>query len=378
MESPRSRTERLKLFFLHNKFVVFLLILLLVALNILVISKISFIFVPIGIIVKTVMLPLILAGIAFYLLNPIVDLLERHKINRIYSIIGLFLVIIGVVTILILTVFPFVKDQVLNLVDNLPKYGQQVAEKFNEFAGTSLFHQFNDKLNNVSTDIMNYISEKSSVILQNAWASVSGVVGTVTEIVLAIATLPFILFYLLKDGRKLPRFILNMLPVKTREHTYQMMYEMHHQISSYIRGQIIVSFCIGFLLFVGYLVIGLNYALVLAIIASLTSIVPYLGPVITITPAIIISAVTSPAMLVKLAVVWIIVQSIEGKFISPQVMGKNLSVHPITIIFVILIGGNLFGILGIIFAVPGYAVLKVIVLHILSGLKAIRDFMNNL
>lgn len=126
------------------------------------------------------------------------------------------------------------------------------------------------------------------------------------------------------------------------------------------------------------MVIGLNYALVLAIIASLTSIVPYLGPVIAITPAIIISAVTSPAMLVKLAVVWIIVQSIEGKFISPQVMGKNLSVHPITIIFVILIGGNLFGILGIIFAVPGYAVLKVIVLHILSGLKAIRDFMNNL
>ncbi|AHD07749.1 putative membrane protein [Paenibacillus larvae subsp. larvae DSM 25430] len=360
----------MKLFFLHNKFVVFLLILLLVALNILVISKISFIFVPIGIIVKTVMLPLILAGIAFYLLNPIVDLLERHKINRIYSIIGLFLVIIGVVTILILTVFPFVKDQVLNLVDNLPKYGQQVAEKFNEFAGTSLFHQFNDKLNNVSTDIMNYISEKSSVILQNAWASVSGVVGTVTEIVLAIATLPFILFYLLKDGRKLPRFILNMLPVKTREHTYQMMYEMHHQISSYIRGQIIVSFCIGFLLFVGYLVIGLNYALVLAIIASLTSIVPYLGPVIAITPAIIISAVTSPAMLVKLAVVWIIVQLIEGKFISPQVMGKNLSVHPITIIFVILIGGNLFGILGIIFAVPGYAVLKVIVLHIFEWFKS--------
>lgn len=369
MEDPRSRTERMKLFFLNNKFVMFLLILLLVALNILVLSKISFVFVPIAIIMKTVMLPLILAGIAFYLLNPIVDLLEKHNIKRIYSIIGLFLTIIGVVTILILTVIPFVRDQVLNLIENLPRYGQQAAEKFNQFAGTGLFRQFNEKFNNVSTDIMNYISEKGSVILQNAWSSVSEVVGTVTEIVLAIATLPFILFYLLKDGRKLPHFILNMLPVKIRDHTYQVMHEMHHQISSYIRGQIIVSFFIGFLLFIGYLVIGLDYALVLAIIASLTNVVPYLGPVIAITPAIIIAAVTSPAMLLKLAVVWIIVQLFEGKFISPQVMGKNLSVHPITIIFVILIGGNLFGILGIIFAVPGYAVLKVVVLHIFDWVK---------
>jgi predicted PurR-regulated permease PerM len=147
------------------------------------------------------------------------------------------------------------------------------------------------------------------------------------------------------------------------------MSEMSHQISSYIRGQIIVSFCIGFLLYIGYLIIGLEYSLILAIIAACTSIVPYLGPAIAITPALIVSIVTSPVMLLKMIVVWTIVQLIEGKFISPQIMGRSLQIHPITIIFIILTAGNLFGIAGIILAVPGYAVLKVIFTHLFNWFK---------
>ena len=98
---------------------------------------------------------------------------------------------------------------------------------------------------------------------------------------------------------------------------------MNHRLSSYIRGQIIVSFCIGILLLIGYMIIGLDYALLLAIIAACTSVVPYLGPTIAITPAIVIALVTSPVMLLKLIIVWTVVQLIEGKFISPQVMGKT-------------------------------------------------------
>ncbi|MNI37614.1 pheromone autoinducer 2 transporter [compost metagenome] len=139
---------------------------------------------------------------------------------------------------------------------------------------------------------------------------------------------------------------------------------MNGQISHYIRGQIIVSFCIGILMYIGFLIIGLDYSLVLAIIASCTSIVPYLGPAIAITPALIIATVTSPFMLLKLIIVWTVVQLVEGKFISPQIMGKSLQMHPITIIFVILTAGNLFGVIGIILAVPGYAVLKVIATHL--------------
>ncbi|MFP3821859.1 AI-2E family transporter, partial [Bacillus sp. SIMBA_008] len=86
----------------------------------------------------------------------------------------------------------------------------------------------------------------------------------------------------------------------------------------------------------------------LAVIAACTSVVPYLGPTIAITPAIIIALVTSPFMLLKLAIVWTVVQLVEGKLISPQIMGKNLHIHPITIIFVLLTAGKLFGVVGII------------------------------
>ena len=98
---------------------------------------------------------------------------------------------------------------------------------------------------------------------------------------------------------------------------------MSVQVGSYIQGQIIVSFCIGVLLFIGYSIIGLKYALVLASIAAVTSVVPYLGPTIAISLQLL-SIITSPLMLLKLAIVWTLVQFFEGHFISPNVMGKTL------------------------------------------------------
>ncbi|MGN7403713.1 AI-2E family transporter, partial [Cytobacillus praedii] len=353
----------------NNKFVVFLLILLLIGINILVYTKVSFIFTPTEVLIKTVLLPIILASVVFYLLNPIVDFLERRKVKRIYSIILLFLIIIGIITMLILSVIPFLRAQVMSLIDNFPMYYQKMEAQFEHLIGSKFFDRIQNTIEINPTDIINKLSEQASTILNNTWQNIGSFVGVVTEVVLAIVTLPFILFYLLKDGKKLPHFILKMVPTALREQTYKVMTEMNHQISSYIRGQIIVSFCIGCLLYIGYLIIGIDYSLLLAVIASCTSVVPYLGPAIAITPALIISLVTSPYMLLKLVIVWTIVQLIEGKFISPQIMGKNLHIHPITIIFVILTAGNLFGVPGIILAIPGYAVLKVIIIHLFEWMK---------
>ena len=192
---------------------------------------------------------------------------------------------------------------------------------------------------------------------------------------MSIVTVPFVLFYMLKDGKKLPMKILSFLPTKSRSGILHVLQDINHQISSFIRGQIIVSFCIGILLYIGYMIIGLDYALILAIIASFTSVVPYLGPAIAITPALIVALVTSPVMLLKMVAVWTIVQLIEGKFISPQIMGKTLKIHPITIIFVILTAGNLFGVVGILLAVPGYAVLRFVYRISSNGSRTRRDYM---
>ncbi|EUJ26219.1 hypothetical protein LMUR_13484 [Listeria grayi FSL F6-1183] len=300
-----------------------------------------------------------------------VDWLEKHKWKRGWSIGLLYLVIIGALIVLFSFVVPAVKDQIASLLNKFPDYWDTLTNELDNFSKTGLFDQIRERLNSNLSEITKTISSKGTGFVNSAIDGIGSFVGTVTEVVLAIVTTPFVLFYLLKDGKKLPEFILKLLPVNARAHSRQVLKEANHQISSYIRGQIIVSFCIGILLYIGYLIIGLPYGLTLAIIAAFTSVVPYLGPAIAITPAIIIAIVVSPWLLLKLVVVWVLVQLLEGKFISPQIMGKSLKVHPITILFVILVAGNLFGVLGVIFAVPGYAVLRVVVMHTFDWFKRI-------
>lgn len=369
MEQPRIWPDRFKRFFLNNKFVLLLLILLLAGVNVLVLSKISFVLHPLAVLIKTIVLPIILSGILYYLLNPLVDIMEKRNIKRGWSILILYLAIAGILTVVVLAVIPVLRNQITGLIDNFPRYSENVRLQFEELTGSQLFSQLQDAVSINSQDWWNTLTQKATEIFNHTWARVGGFLGAFTEIVLSIVTVPFVLFYMLKDGKKLPQKILSFLPTKSRSGIFHVLQDINHQISSFIRGQIIVSFCIGILLYIGYMIIGLDYALILAIIASFTSIVPYLGPAIAITPALIVALVTSPVMLLKMVAVWTIVQLIEGKFISPQIMGKTLKIHPITIIFVILTSGNLFGVVGILLAVPGYAVLKVCATHIFKWFK---------
>ncbi|MDR0268528.1 AI-2E family transporter [Paenibacillus sp.] len=364
MDNTENWATRFKRLFLNNRFVLFLLVLLLIGLNIMVLSKVSFIFHPLHVLLKTVVLPIILTGIVYYLLNPIVNFLERHKVKRIYSILMLYVIIIGIVAVLLTLVIPVIQEQIMDLVSNFPAYIEMLREQFEHLMGSKIVNQFQDSINFDPQEIFKTVSQRVTSFLNKTWIGIGGFVGSLIEVVLSVVTVPFILFYLLKDGKKLPGFILSFVPTKLRGETDRVMKEMNHQISSYIRGQIIISFCIGALLFIGYIIIGLKYSLILAVVAAFTSVVPYLGPAIAITPALIVALVTSPVMLLKMVIVWTVVQLIEGKFISPQVMGKTLKIHPIMIIFVILTSGNLFGVVGILLAVPGYAVLKVIASHI--------------
>lgn len=126
---------------------------------------------------------------------------------------------------------------------------------------------------------------------------------------------------------------------------------------------VLVSFCIGVMLFIGYLIIDLDYSMLLAIFSMLTNVIPFIGPILAITPALIIACIDSPMMVVKVLIVMMIVQQIEGHIISPQVMGKKLEIHPLTIISLLLAAGRIGGVLGLIIAVPVYAVIKVIAHH---------------
>ncbi|MEW4276163.1 AI-2E family transporter [Priestia megaterium] len=354
---------------LNNKFVVYTIIIFILSMTIFSLSKIGFILIPISIFIKTIALPIILAGICFYLFNPLVDFLERKGVKRIISILVLYIVIIGALAIIISSVIPPLKNQVDRLIDNIPELTHDVQHAVTNLSNNRYVEQglqsANTDLDKISKDASKHLSKYVSGFS----SGIVNFVGTITEIILSVAVLPFILFYLLKDGKNLPNYIVKLLPNRSRSEAKFILADMNYALSAYIRGQIFVAICIGVLLFIGYLIIGLDYALLLAIIAMVTNVVPYLGPIIAIIPAIIIAFITSPFMLVKLAIVWAVVQLLEGKVISPQIMGRSLDIHPITVIFVILTAGNLFGIIGIILAVPGYAVLKVIITHIYQFIR---------
>ncbi|MDZ5781965.1 AI-2E family transporter [Marinococcus luteus] len=331
---------------------------------ILVYSHISFIFHPLVVIVETIALPLILAVIAYYLLRPIVRWFERKGIPRTASILLIFAFALGGLVLLLSFIVPFLEKQITSMAQEFPAYAEQIGASIDAWLQASIFQ---DVYANVSSNINGWLSDIPGTVSSYAGDTFTGIAALliqVTNVLVAIITLPFILYYLLKDGEAFPKAVVRTLPPKIRNDARKIFSDMDHQISSYIVGQLLVSFCIGISLYIGFLIIGLDYALVLAAIASVTAVVPYLGPAIAILPALIIAMTTSFFMLAKLLIVWTVVQLLEGKFISPQIMGKRLRVHPVTVIFILLTAAHLLGVIGVILAIPSYALIKVVILHL--------------
>ncbi|MFC7394356.1 AI-2E family transporter [Scopulibacillus cellulosilyticus] len=370
-KSPKRTVFKEKI--LNNKFVVYTIIIFIISTTIFSLSEITFILKPVMIFIETVFLPIVLAGVCFYLFNPLIDLLEKLRIKRIISILILYIVIIGIITLIVGSVIPPLKEQIQSLIDNIPHLSHEIQGIIHKVTQSKIVHKAGSSLNTDISKITKDISGHLSKYVSNFSQGIVTFVGTITEVILSIVVLPFLLFYLLKDGKKLPDYIVNFLPNQTRQEAKEILGDMNHALSAYIRGQIFVAICVGILLFIGYSIIGLDYALLLAVIAMVTNVVPYLGPFIAILPAAVLAIVTSPLMILKLAIVWVVVHLLEGKVISPQIMGRSLHIHPITVIFVILTAGNLFGIVGIILAVPGYAVLKVIVTHLYRFIRLRSD-----
>ena len=358
---PETRFMR----FLGGKDLIFgLFMLILIGIVIFIFDQVSYIFKPFIIVFNTIVAPIIVSLILYYLFNPVVNLMERYNISRLWGVIILFLVIIGVISLAINLLIPVIGSQIKAFGTNFPHYVTKVNQFIDSITkytvASNFYSQIQDYLNSLARKIPSMISD----YFNGFGTKVKNIAETVVNVGVVIVTTPFVLFFMLKDGHRFKDFSTKIMPPKFRKDYHDLLDKMSVQVGSYIQGQIIVSFCIGILLFIGYSIIGLDYGLILACIAAVTSVVPYIGPTIAISPAIIIALITSPVMLLKLIVVWTAVQFIEGHFISPNIMGKTLQIHPLTIIFILLSAGNLLGVVGVILGIPAYAILKVLVSHI--------------
>lgn len=358
---PETRFMR----FLGGKDLIFgLFMLILIGIVIFIFDQVSYIFKPFIIVFNTIVAPIIVSLILYYLFNPIVNLMERYNISRLWGVIILFLVIIGVISLAINLLIPVISSQIktfgTNFLHYITKVNQFIDDITKYTVASNFYSQIQDYLNSLAKKIPSMISD----YFNGFGSKVKNIAETVVNVGVVIVTTPFVLFFMLKDGHRFKDFSTKIVPPKFRKDYHDLLDKMSVQVGSYIQGQIIVSLCIGVLLFIGYSIIGLDYGLILACIAAVTSVVLYIGPTIAISPAIIIALITSPIMLLKLIVVWTAVQFIEGHFISPNIMGKTLQIHPLTIIFILLSAGNLLGVVGVILGIPAYAILKVLVSHL--------------
>lgn len=350
--------------FLNNQAVTSLLVVLLVLLILFMFTKVSYLFEPIWQFLAIVGLPIILAGILYYLMNPAVDYLERKGIKRIYSIFGLFILVIGLIVWGVVVIVPKIQEQSMSFVENLPGYLDIIENKVNEILSDPIFSQVQDQLEASNEKLIASMTDIIQNLSRSTIQNIGSFFGAVVTVVLAVITMPFILFYLLKDGRQLAPYFVKFLPTKMRKPSLTVLKEMNDQVSSYIRGQLTVAFAVAIMFMVGFSLIGLDYAITLGIAAGFLNLIPYLGSFLAMVPAVFLGIVGGPVLLVKVLVVFVIEQTIEGRLISPLVLGNELSIHPVTILLVLLTSGKLFGLVGVILGIPVYAAAKVIITHI--------------
>ncbi|HEM5089902.1 TPA: AI-2E family transporter, partial [Streptococcus suis] len=356
--------------FLNSQAVTFLLVTLLTFLTIFIFSKISFLFRPIGSFLEIVLLPMILTGLLYYLLNPMVDWMEKHKISRTVGISILFVLISLLIIWGLAVAIPSIQEQVTSFAQNLPANIQKIEGQVTSLLQDQRFEQFRptalELLNKVNDQAVAY-AQKFSTSAVN-WAS--NLISTASQIIVAVLIMPFILFYLLRDGQYLNKHITQYLPTKWREPIGTVLSDVNGQLSNYVRGQVTVAIIVALMFSVMFSIIGLSYPITLGVMAGFLNLIPYLGSFLAMIPAVILGLIAGPIMLIKVLVVFMIEQTIEGRFVTPLIIGSSLSIHPITILFVLLTAGQMYGVLGVLLGIPIYASIKVLVKATFEWYKA--------
>ncbi|HEM5272904.1 TPA: AI-2E family transporter [Streptococcus suis] len=356
--------------FLNSQAVTFLLVTLLTFLTIFIFGKISFLFRPIGSFLEIVLLPMILTGLLYYLLNPMVDWMEKHKISRTVGISILFVLISLLIIWGLAVAIPSIQEQVTSFAQNLPSNIQKIEGQVTGLLQDQRFEQFRptalEMLNKVNDQIVAYAQKFSSSAVN--WAS--NLISTASQIIVAILIMPFILFYLLRDGQYLNKHITQYLPTKWRGPIGTVLSDVNGQLSNYVRGQVTVAIIVALMFSVMFSIIGLSYPITLGVMAGFLNLIPYLGSFLAMIPAVILGLIAGPIMLIKVLVVFMIEQTIEGRFVTPLIIGSSLSIHPITILFVLLTAGQMYGVLGVLLGIPIYASIKVLVKAAFEWYKA--------
>ena len=345
--------------FTGNRFFVWLIYLILGLIAIYFLLLLKPLIVTIYDFLKAVLGPFVIAMIISYVLNPIVTLLHERKVPRTIAVLLIYAVFCAALTVLLVNMIPMFAQQVQEFNRHIPELSMRAQNLMKDINNTSFLpDSFRDGVDKALLGMERRVSEALFDFVNN--------IGNVLNAVFVTFIIPFLAFYILKDFDVFERTVITYVPKSHRKNTVRLMKDIDHALGSYIRGQFLVCLIVGILAYCGYLLIGMPYALLLAGIVAITNVIPYMGPFFGAAPALLMASTVSLKMMVMVAIVNTACQILEGNIISPQVVGRTLHMHPLLIIFALLVGGEIAGIIGMILAVPIFAACKVIIQHMFA------------
>ena len=297
------------------------------------------------------------AFILAYFFDPIYEFLLKKKVPKILSILIIFSIIIALLIIIIFVVIPSLINQLTILYNEVPNL-------FEEYQALilSLKPQLSNFINpeNVEILIKENFSEMQRNILRFSQNIIIYLSGTVSSITFGIVIIPLILFYLLRDIMIFKENLYNFVSKKNKEEFKNIIEKIDSIISGFIRGRLVICTIVGVIIGVGLYFLNLKFAFIIGIISGVLNFIPYLGPIVGLFLALIFALGQPWWILLLIIILFVFANQVEAMYLNPTILGKELGLHPLTVIFSMLVCGQILGILGVLIAVPLVAILKVL------------------
>ncbi|MDD3887495.1 MAG: AI-2E family transporter [Patescibacteria group bacterium] len=300
--------------------------------------------------VKDILLLIFVALVIASGLDPVVDWLQKKRIPRGISSLFLFLILLGLIALVVYLLVPPLIEQTRQLVEVLPGYFQTVFEKVSEFTGYSQ-EQSLEKAKEILTSLEDKIGGAASSVYDFFSSLFGGILSIVMIFVLS--------FYFIVEEGSFKKFIRSIVPFRHRPYVEDLVGRMQLQVGKWLRGQLLLGLIVGVVIYIGLSLMGVKYALVLALVAGILEVVPYIGPVISAIPAVLIASAQSPLLALLVVILYFLVQQLENHLLVPKIMQKVVGLNPLVIILVILVAVKLAGVLGAIVAVPAATLISV-------------------
>lgn len=313
-----------------------------------------------------VLMPFVFSAILAYLGDPLTDKLETYRLSRTQAVGVVFTVMILLLVLAVVLLIPQVDFQIGGFISSLPAYAQKINGELLPW----LQQRFGLVISPVNI-------EEMVNLLQSNWQKAGGIAakmvdsisrsgGVIASVAMNLLLIPVVTFYLLRDWDALVAKIYRLLPRRIAPVTAKLATEVNLVLSAFLRGQFYVMLALGFVYSIGLGVIGLDLALLIGMLAGFISFVPYLGAIVGFVTACIAAVVQFHDFMPMLWVglVFMIGQTLEGTVLTPKLVGDKIGLHPVAVIFSVMAGGQLFGFLGVLLALPVASIIMVFLRHI--------------